>query len=144
MEAHYYTVNLNWDAARKGTISSPELNETIEVATPPQFPQGIEGIWSPEHLLTAAVESCFMTTFLSIAENSKLQFSSFKCHSRGKLDKEDGKLWMTEIFLEPELIISNEADREKAERILHKSEAACLITHSIKSKVIMTPLIKVE
>jgi peroxiredoxin-like protein len=144
MEAHYYTVDLNWDAARKGTISSPELNETIEVATPPQFPQGIEGIWSPEHLLTAAVESCFMTTFLSIAENSKLQFSSFKCHSKGKLDKEDGKLWMTEILLEPELIISNEADREKAERILHKSEAACLITHSIKSKVIMTPLIKVE
>ena len=85
MEAHYYNVNLHWMADRKGEISSPELNDKIEVATPPQFPKGIEGIWSPEHLLTAAVNSCFMTTFLSIAENFRLEFVSFNCTAKGKL-----------------------------------------------------------
>jgi organic hydroperoxide reductase OsmC/OhrA len=52
-------------------MSSPELNNKIEVATPPQFPKGVQGIWSPEHLFTAPVNSCFMTTFLAIAENSR-------------------------------------------------------------------------
>jgi len=54
---------------------SSELDESLDVATPPQFPKGIERVWSPEHLFTAAVNSCLMTTFLSIAENSKLEFN---------------------------------------------------------------------
>lgn len=137
MEAHAYKVDLKWISDRKGEISSPELNTKIEVATPPQFPKGIEGIWSPEHLFTAAVNSCFMTTFLSIAENSRLEFISFSCDGSGILDQIDGKFIMTEIILNPILKISNEKDLEKAERILQKSESACLISNSIRAKVVL-------
>jgi organic hydroperoxide reductase OsmC/OhrA len=149
MEAHFYTVNVAWNKDRKGMMCSPELksNESfescIEVATPPQFPKGIPGIWSPEHLFTAAVSSCFMTTFLSIAENSKLDFKSFSCSSSGKLEQIDGKFQMTEILLGPLLTIEKEADREKALRVLNKTENACLITNSIKSKVSMVPVVEV-
>ena len=79
MESHYYNVTIQWSKDRRGMMCSPELKESstpangcIEVATPPEFPKGIAGIWSPEHLLTASVVSCFMTTFLAIAENFKL------------------------------------------------------------------------
>ncbi len=140
-EAHYYNVNLKWLEDRKGEINSPELEQTIEVATPPQFTKGIENIWSPEHLLTAAVNSCYMTTFLAIAENSRLDYSAFDCNAKGKLEQVEGKFLMTEMILEPTLVIKNEADREKAERILQKSEAACLISNSIKSKVILSTTI---
>lgn len=108
-----------------------------------QFPKGIPGIWSPEHLFTAAVSSCFMTTFLSIAENSRLGFKSFACNSSGKLDHVDGKFQMTEVLIEPILTILDEQDREKAMRILSKTEAACLITNSIRSKVTMKPVIEI-
>jgi organic hydroperoxide reductase OsmC/OhrA len=142
MEPHYYNVNVNWNTDRKGIMCSPELNKDagscIEVATPPEFPKGIPGIWSPEHLFTAAVSSCLMTTFLSIAENSKLSFTGFSCKSKGRLEQVDGKLIMSEIMLEPTVTITDEKDREKAERILQKSEAACLISNSVKSKVTMT------
>ncbi|HVT86094.1 MAG TPA: OsmC family protein [Chitinophagaceae bacterium] len=150
MDAHYYNVDINWSRERKGVMCSPELNVVspgsngcIEVATPPQFPKGIPGIWSPEHLFTAAVSSCLMTTFLAIAENSKLEFQSFHCHSKGKLEQVDGKFLMTEVILEPHVIIRDEKDRERAERVLYKSEAACLISNSIKSKVSMHPVIEV-
>ncbi len=135
MESHIYNVQLNWVADRIGEVSSPELLTQIDVATPPQFPNGVEGVWSPEHFFTAAVNSCFMTTFLAIAENSKLEFTDFKCFAEGKLEKQDGKYLMTEIVLRPELTIINDSDKEKAERILIKSESACLISNSIKSKV---------
>jgi hypothetical protein len=49
--SHQYNVNLKWNAERVGEVSSPELRSKIEVATPPQFPKGVEGIWSPEHFL---------------------------------------------------------------------------------------------
>ena len=148
METHYYNVDVNWENSRKGIICSPELNKKdgvcIEVATPPEFPKGIEGIWSPEHLFVAAVSGCLMTTFLAIAENSTLEFVSFSCKAKGTLEKIDGKLLMSEILLEPKVVIHNEQFRDKAVRILKKAEDACLIAHSVKSKITMEIIIDVQ
>ena len=142
MDKHSYNVNISWVKDRKGTMCSPELykavtDETncIEVATPPEFPGGMPHIWSPEHLFTAAVSSCLMTTFLAIAENSKLEFVSFKCESKGIMEKVDGRYVMSEVLLYPEVIISDESQRERTERIIEKSEKACLISNSITSKI---------
>lgn len=138
---HNYEVDVKWVSGRIGIMSSPELDINMEVATPPQFPKGVEGLWSPEHLLVAAVNSCFMTTFLAIAENSKLDFNSFNCKSVGKLETVDGKMMVTEITLLPVVGINEEHTRERMERVLHKAEAACLISNSVKSKIICKPQI---
>jgi organic hydroperoxide reductase OsmC/OhrA len=108
------------------------------------FPKGIPGIWSPEHLFTASVSSCLMTTFLAIAENSKLEFVDFQCSAKGKLENVDGQWIMSEILLEPVVVISNEEHKEKALRILTKAESACLISNSIKSRITMLPRITVQ
>jgi peroxiredoxin-like protein len=141
---HYYEVGLNWATGRKGLISSPVLNSSIEVATPPEFTKGIPGIWSPEHLLVAAVNSCLMTTFLAIAENSGLKFVNFESKATGKLEKVDGKYMISEIILTPVLSIGNSSDEERAQRILQKSEDACLISNSVKSRIIFQPQINVK
>ena len=142
MDAHFYNVDLSWSADRKGILTSTELDQEIAVATPPQFPKGMPNIWSPEHLFTASVSSCFMTTFLSIAENSRLEFEAFSCFAKGKLEQIEGKFKMSEIILEATLIVKNMEDKEKGERILNKSEAACLISNSINSKVTLISHIK--
>ena len=139
--SHQYNVNLKWNEGRVGEVSSPELKSKIEVATPPQFPKGVEGVWSPEHFFTAAVNSCFMTTFLAIAENSRLEFKEFNCNAVGVLDQVEGKFLMTEVILNPTLIITKEEDKEKALRVLDKSEKACLISNSITSKVSLNPTV---
>lgn len=144
MEAHTYHVDLEWKADRKGQISSPFLEQKVEVATPPEFPKGMHGIWSPEHLFTAAVSSCFMTTFLAIAENSNLEFISLSCPAEGVLDKKEGKFAMTEILLKPVLTIPNENDREKAEKVMIKAERACLISNSITTEVHMETQVLVK
>lgn len=151
MDKHTYNVNINWTQDRKGTMCSPELknNETqetncVEIATPPEFPGGMPNIWSPEHLFTAAVSSCLMTTFLAIAGFSKLEFVSFKCGSKGILEKVDGKFVMSEILLFPEVLITDESKRNRAERIIEKAEKACLISNSITSKITMETKIIVQ
>ena len=144
MESHLYNVNVKWSNDRKGVMQSPELDTTIDVATPPQFNKGMPGIWSPEHLFTAAVSSCFMTTFLAIAENFKLEFESLDIASKGVLEQVDGKFLMTKVLLCPKLVIKSEKDKERAERVLHKSEAACLISNSVKATVEMTPEVLVN
>ena len=148
MEAHYYNVDINWENSRKGIMCSPELNDKngvcIEVATPPEFPKGMAGIWSPEHLFVAAVSGCLMTTFLSIAENSSLEFASFSCQAKGTLDMAEGTLMMSKILLKPTVVINDESYRDKAIRVLKKAENACLISHSITSEIRMDITIEVQ
>lgn len=140
---HLYRVDLAWKEGRIGTMSSPELDDRIEVATPPQFEGGVEGIWSPEHLFVSSVSSCFMTTFVAIAQYSKLEFEDLDVKAVGKIDKVDGKFMVTDITLEPELIITNEKYQDKALRILEKAEGACLITRSIKTKIHFDPKVTI-
>jgi organic hydroperoxide reductase OsmC/OhrA len=80
--AHYYEVGLRWNDQRSGTLSAKGVPGHVTVATPPPFPSGREGLWSPEHLFVAAINSCYMTTFLAIADNSKLTFKSFECNAK--------------------------------------------------------------
>lgn len=146
MSKHEYNVKIEWLSDRKGKMYSDELHDheaslsnEIEVATPPQFPGGIPHVWTPEHLFTSAVSSCLMTTFLAIASHSKLEFVSFNCHSKGVLEKVDGKVMMSEIQLYPVLVIEDELQMDKAQKILEKAKKACLISNSVKSEVNMFP-----
>ena len=143
MTPHYYDVTVKWSNNRLGVLSSEELDKVVEVATPPEFSKGMPGVWSPEHLFTAAVNSCLMTTFLAIAESSKLEFTDFTSKALGKLELVEGKYIMSEVIMKPMLTVSKSADVDKAFRILHKSEAACLITQSIKSRITFQPTVKV-
>jgi peroxiredoxin-like protein len=141
-DVHYYKINVKWDKERIGTLSSDSLPQ-IRVATPPEFAKGVPGIWSPEHLLVSSVTVCLMTTFLAIAENSSLPFKSFDCEADGKIEKVDGKWMMSEIELKPRVEITDEKYREKTLRIIEKSEKACLISNSVKSKILLNPTLSV-
>ncbi|HMR20223.1 MAG TPA: OsmC family protein, partial [Sphingobacterium sp.] len=121
-QIHTYEVNLHWKEGRTGTLSSPTLDDTITCATPPEFPNGVPGIWSPEHLYTAAINSCYMATFLAIAENFKLAFRDFTCKTICKLETVDGKYQITEALIEPVVALNDlHADQAKAVRVLEKS-----------------------
>ena len=140
---HNYEVKVNWVDNRLGLMTSPDFESQVKVVTPPQFPKGMAGEWSPEHLFTAAVNSCLMTTFLAIAENSKLEFEHFSSTAIGKLELVDNKYTMSQVTLRPQLVIASEDDREKALKVLHKAEAACLISNSIKSAIVFEPQVSV-
>jgi peroxiredoxin-like protein len=143
MESNYfYTTEVEWTGERHGDLRAPVM-PNLKVDAPPEF-KGHEGVWTPEHLFVASVNTCFMTTFLAIAENSKLDVVSFKTDASGKLEKLDGQGYvMTEITLHPKLVISNPGDTERAARILEKAERHCLISNSIKAETKLEPEIDV-
>jgi peroxiredoxin-like protein len=138
---YFYTTEIEWTGQRQGDLRAPVL-PGLKVDAPPEF-KGHDGVWTPEHLFVASVNSCFMTTFLAIAENSKLDFVSFHANARGKLEKLEGQGFvMTEITLHPKLVIRNERDFERANRILEKAEKHCLISNSIKTETKLESEIK--
>ena len=137
-EKHVYKTSLRWEAERRGSLSSAGLPD-LAVATPPQFPGGHPGIWSPEHLFVAAAEVCLMTTFLAIAENSKLEYLEYSSEAEGLLEKTDQGFMITEITIRPRVVIKDSSAVERARRIIEKAEQHCLISKSMKTRVSIEP-----
>jgi len=143
-DTHYYEVNLLWNSATQGPLSSPIMASKIEVVTPPELPKRIKQKWTLEHLLVAAANSCLMSTFLLVADNSKFTFISFESHAVGKIEKADGKFTVTEIVLKPTLIIPLSQNKAKAKQVLEMSKKACTIANSINTKITLEPMVTVE
>jgi peroxiredoxin-like protein len=138
-----YKTEVEWTGERHGELRAPAL-PNLEIDAPPEF-KGHEGVWTPEHLFVASVNSCFMTTFLAIAENSKLEFSKFNAQAEGTLEKVEGQgLMITHITLRPKLVIKHSRDAERALRIFQKAEKHCLISNSIRSETSLEPQVNFE
>ena len=141
---HNYEVNLKWLGERKGMVQSPVLNDTLEVATPPEFPKGMPGIWSPEHLFVASVSSCLMSTFLSVAENSRLVFISFDCNAVGTIGQVEGGYKVTHITLKPVLVIPASQREDRALRVIEMAERLCMISNSISTEIHLEPSVVID
>jgi peroxiredoxin-like protein len=134
MERHVYRTSVKWTSDRRGVLSAGGL-PSLEVATPPEFPGGLPGLWSPEHLYTAAAEACLMTTFLAIAENSKLSFAAYQSEAEGTMEKTETGFLMTRIVLRPKVVVVDASQVDRARRILEKAEKHCLISNSMRARV---------
>lgn len=141
-ERHTYATGLTWTESKRGVLSSPGL-PAIEVATPPPFPGGISGVWSPEHMFVASAEVCLLTTFLAIAENSRLEFISYRSEAAGTVEKTDTGYDVTSIVIRPHVVIADESKIERTRRILEKAEEHCLVSRSMKTPVELQPTITV-
>ena len=140
---YFYTTEVEWTGERHGELRGPALPK-LDVDAPPEF-KGHEGVWTPEHLFVASVNSCFMTTFVAIADNSKLEFVRFHADAVGKLEKVEGQgLMITHITLRPKLVLKHNRDAERALRIFQKAEKHCLIANSIRTATKLEPQISGE
>lgn len=130
---HHYRTSAAATADSTVRIASPGLPE-LETTAPPEF-GGPKGNWSPETLLVAAVADCFILTFRAIATASKLEWLDLSCEADGTLDRVEGVTRFTRFHLRARLTLPDGVDPEKAEKILHKSEAVCLVTRSLNAEV---------
>jgi len=139
-----FETSVIWKEKSGGVMIAPSADEAIEVATPIEFPDGVEGKWSPESLLLGAISSCFMTTFLSLAKRKDLAFIKFTCHAEGVVEPVEGKLQFTEVNLFPELHLFDEDQRSLGNEVLVLSEKYCLVGNSLNSNISMHPVIETE
>lgn len=130
-----YPVSVRWEGERRGRASSSDGLPDLAVAAPPSF-GGPAGLWSPEHLFVLSVATCWMTTFLAVAQASRLEVAAVDCSGNGTLEKgEDRRFWISGIVLRPRVTLVREEDRERGLRLIAKAESLCLIQNSIRTEV---------
>ncbi len=131
---HEYETSMVWSEGRRGKVEAPGL-PPLDFASPPEF-GGPGGTWTPEHAFVTAATSCILLTFVAIAEFSKLGFRSLSANAKGTLEKVEGEgLRFTSIDVALRVEVGSEADIARAERVVQKAEASCLVSKSLKTPV---------
>ena len=133
---HLYHANTSAKSTGEVDINSEGLT-TIHSAPPTEF-GGDGNHWSPETLLVAAVADCFCLSFRAIAQGFKLPWQSLHCKAEGVLDRVNKVTQFTGFTLHAKLCLTNEADIEKAKKVLQKAEDSCLITNSLRAESHLT------
>ena len=136
-KSYRYTTSVRWTGEKKGMMDVAG-KPSVEVATPPEF-KGHEGIWSPEDLFVASVNSCIMTTFLAFAGRADLAFEGYESEAEGLLEFVDGRFLFTKIAVRPRVLLTSDEDRAKAEEILHKADRNCLVSNSVRTEIVLEP-----
>lgn len=134
---HRYDVHLTGGPsgyAQLSTAGVPELR-----TAPPADYDGPGDAWSPEHLLLASVQACFLFTLRAIARLSKLEFTALELDASGTVNRQDGVTRFTEIVLRPRLTVASGTDRERALHVLEKSEKTCLVSASLSTPIRLEP-----
>jgi peroxiredoxin-like protein len=125
--------------ARRGLASAGGGLPDIEVASPPEF-GGPGGRWTPEHFFVAAATTCWLTTFLAMAELSRLELAGVDAAAEGVLEKGDDRCFsFSRILLRPRVTLRREEDRDRAVRLIRKAEESCLVARSMRTQIQLEP-----
>lgn len=147
-----YKVNLSWkpDSA---DFSYKEYTRThqwifgggtkVTASAAPEYLGKAEYV-NPEEAFAASLSSCHLLTFLAIVSFKKYSIKSYKDETVAIVEKNsNNKQAVTKVFLRPKVEFSGEniPDEEELKKMHHKAHTECFISTSVKTEVIVEPVI---
>jgi organic hydroperoxide reductase OsmC/OhrA len=117
-----------------GGIEVPASSSPLVVP----LPQSVAAAVDPEEAFVAALSSCHMLWFLSIAAKRGFLVESYRDEAIGVMAKNaGGKLAMTQVTLRPAVVFGgqNRPHPEEVEAMHHEAHEQCFIASSVKTDV---------
>jgi organic hydroperoxide reductase OsmC/OhrA len=129
-KAYDFPLSLRWLAGRR-TLLTVQGKDELEVAPPPEFKGGVEGMWSPEDLLVGSVASCFAVTLLRIADQRAVPLRGLDVNASGHVEqRDDGRFGFTEAVLH--VVVDTETGCEaEVAAAAEVAEQGCLVACSL-------------
>lgn len=121
-----------------GGLDVPASASPHVVPAPLSDPAGID----PEEAFVAALSSCHMLWFLSIAARRGFVVEQYTDDAKGTMAEDDeGRHAMTEVTLRPRITYASDAtpDGETESAMHHEAHEACFIANSVRTQVHVEP-----
>jgi organic hydroperoxide reductase OsmC/OhrA len=129
-----YPVQAHWLGGRLLRLGAAE-KPLLRVATPPEFKDGIQGVWSPEELLVGAVASCYELTLVAIAGRRGVPLHTLEVDATGHLEHAPkGGYGFTVIELDVELATDPGFEEEAAD-VARLAKEHCIIGRALQVPV---------
>ena len=145
-----YFATIKWDRAgqsftdnkySRGHFWEFDGGVTVPASSSPHvvpLPFSVEANVDPEEAFVASLSSCHMLFFLSVAAKQGYLVDSYIDKATGTMEKdESGKISMTRVILQPEIVFSGkQPSLSDLESMHHESHELCFIANSVKTEVI--------
>jgi organic hydroperoxide reductase OsmC/OhrA len=155
MATHEYQVRVHWERGdalftdnRYSRGHSWHFDGGVEVpaSSSPQVvrvPLSVEAAVDPEEAFVAALSSCHMLWFLSLAAGGRWRVDEYSDDARGMMGQNAaGRMAMLSVQLRPHVSFSGERlpSREDIARLHHRAHEECFIANSVTTEVRVEPL----
>lgn len=130
VKAHRFAASARWHGDQI-TSASATGRPTLEIAEPPEFKSGVEGVWSPEELLVASAASCLATTVAAVARARGAELREIDVDGVGHVEYVPGEGFR---FLAIELTVEAEAEGEHphvVQGIVEEAERLCIVSAAL-------------
>jgi len=85
-----------------------------------------------------------MLTFLTLSQSKGVQLVGYESAAEGLLENVDGKYQITQVVVQPSVVLRTQADLETARTIMGEVERNCFISNSIKAEIKLAPQLQVS
>jgi len=105
-------------------------------------PLSLENAVDPEEAFVAALSSCHMLWFLSLAAKGGLVVDSYRDEAVGRMAKDaDGRIAITRVTLRPKVDFGGDSpvEPDAIAELHHAAHEQCFIANSVKSEVRVEP-----
>jgi organic hydroperoxide reductase OsmC/OhrA len=117
-----------------GGVEVPGSSSPSVVPLPCSDPAAVD----PEETFVAALSSCHMLWFLSLAAQARFAVAAYRDRAVGVMTKNaQGKFWISQVTLRPEVSFDGERRPTPAQidELHHQAHEECFIANSVKTDV---------
>jgi organic hydroperoxide reductase OsmC/OhrA len=133
----YFETKLDWECETKGWLTAKGPGPFEITVSSKEHP----GMWSPEHLFVSSINASFMEKFLSECETSGIPLINYSSTAIGIRKISEGHKMITEIIVEPQILVLNGTDFNKVIKVIQNAESASVACNSVKTKINIQPKI---
>lgn len=142
--SHAFTTTLTWSGStldpaypRTGVARNPG-GAVVPVSAAP-FSGGDAALMNPEELLAAALSTCHMLFFLSLAAKVRLDVKHYEDHAAATLVTENKVSRIEEVVLSPVIRVAPGTSAAKVVEMFEKAHKYCIIANTVNCKVTLKP-----
>lgn len=151
-----YTATVHWTDSGPDFLANQYSREhqwtfsggiTVKATAAPDIvpaPWSVAANVNPEEAFVAALSSCHMLFFLSLAAKRGFQVRSYTDPAEGVMEKNvDGKLVISRVTLSPKAVFSGDKQPDAADldKLHHHAHELCFLANSVRSEVRVKPVL---
>ncbi len=145
----FFHIRLEWMEGNEGTTRDYETyrrshqikcpgKPAITLSAAPQY-MGSADHHTAEELLTAAISSGQMLTYLALASQSGIRILAYTDDAEGLLEADGRRRWLRRILLRPKILLEKESDHDKALELVEKAHLQSFIGNSVRADITYQP-----
>jgi peroxiredoxin-like protein len=136
MTQHHFHLRANWPGKRNdiGEIQSGNLSTQVSI---PKEMDGPGIGTNPDEMLLGAAATCYIITLAAMLERSGISQEGLELESTAIVDVTNGIFTYEKIIHRPTIVLIDEKDMIKTQRLVIKAEETCMISKALRGNVVI-------